>query len=189
MRSGITNSEKAHVRQRFYAGEATREELLESELAAYHSAGTCTFYGTANSNQLLMEFMGLHVPGAAFVPHDSGMRDDLTRAATAQLVELTANHGDYRPIAEIVDERVVVNALVGLSATGGSSNHTIHLVAMARAAGININWDDFDALSRGAAAGARLPERQSGHQPIPRGRWRRHHRPRTAGERLFTRRR
>ncbi len=148
MGSGITNSEKSRVRQRFYAGEATRDELLESELAAYHSAGTCTFYGTANSNQLLMEFMGLHIPGAAFVPHDSGMRDTLSAAAAKQLVTLTANAGSYRPIADIVDERALVNAIVGLLATGGSSNHTIHLVAIARAAGVNVTWDDFDQLSR-----------------------------------------
>ena len=147
MGSGITNSEKSRVRQRFYAGEATREELLESELAAYHSAGTCTFYGTANSNQLLMEFMGLHVPGAAFVPHDSGLRDQLSAEAAKRLVALTATAGRYRPIADIVDERAVVNAVVGLLATGGSSNHTIHLVAIARAAGIVLTWDDFDELS------------------------------------------
>lgn len=148
MGSGISNSEKTRVRKRFYAGEATRDELLDSELAAYHSAGTCTFYGTANSNQLLMEFLGLHIPGAAFVPHDSGMRDQLSAAAARQLVSLTANAGRYRPIAEIVDERAIVNAIVGLLATGGSSNHTIHLVAIARAAGVLIDWDDFDALSR-----------------------------------------
>ncbi|MEM7376860.1 MAG: phosphogluconate dehydratase [Pseudomonadota bacterium] len=148
MGSGISNSEKSRVRQRFYAGEATREELLSSELAAYHSAGTCTFYGTANSNQLLMEFMGLHLPGAAFVPHDSGLRDALSAKAATQLVSLTASAGAYRPISQIVDERALVNAIVGLLATGGSSNHTIHLVAMARAAGLVVDWDDFDALSR-----------------------------------------
>ncbi|MEM9603364.1 MAG: phosphogluconate dehydratase [Pseudomonadota bacterium] len=156
MGSGISNSEKSRVRQRFYAGEATREELLSSELAAYHSAGTCTFYGTANSNQLLMEFMGLHVPGAAFVPHDSGLRDALSAKAATRLVSLTATAGTYRPISKIVDECALVNAIVGLLATGGSSNHTIHLVAIARAAGLVVDWDDFDALSRAVPLLARV---------------------------------
>ncbi|MCB1754571.1 MAG: phosphogluconate dehydratase [Gammaproteobacteria bacterium] len=147
MSSGISNSDKAMVRQRFAEGKATREELLESELAAYHDVGTCTFYGTANSNQMLMEVMGLHIPGAAFVPPIGQLRDRLTEAAVARLIEMTALRGEYLPLCELVDEKAIVNAIIGLLATGGSTNHTIHLVAMARAAGIRINWDDFSDLS------------------------------------------
>ncbi len=147
MASGISNSEKAMVRQRYAEGKASRQELLDSELAAYHGDGTCTFYGTANSNQMLMEFMGLHVPGAAFVPPHGRLRDQLTDAAVEQLIGLTASRGSYLPIGELVNEKTIVNAIIGLMATGGSTNHTIHLVAIARAAGISINWDDFNDLS------------------------------------------
>ncbi|MFJ1254668.1 phosphogluconate dehydratase [Cupriavidus sp. CuC1] len=148
MSTGLSNKEKARVRQLYATGQVGREALLEAECEAYHGAGTCTFYGTANSNQFLMEIMGLHMPGAAFVHPDSGLRDALTAAAAQRALALTARSGDYLPLARIVDERAVINAVVGLLATGGSTNHTIHLVAMARAAGILIDWDDFDRLSR-----------------------------------------
>lgn len=148
MSTGLSNKEKARVRQLYATGQVGREALLEAECEAYHGAGTCTFYGTANSNQFLMEIMGLHMPGAAFVHPDSGLRDALTAAAAQRALALTARGGDYLPLARIVDERAVINAVVGLLATGGSTNHTIHLVAIARAAGILIDWDDFDRLSR-----------------------------------------
>jgi len=148
MATGLSNKEKARVRQLYATGQVGREALLEAECEAYHGAGTCTFYGTANSNQFLMEIMGLHMPGAAFVHPDSGLRDALTAAAAQRALALSARGPDYLPLARIVDERAVVNAIVGLLATGGSTNHTIHLVAMARAAGIVIDWDDFDRLSR-----------------------------------------
>ncbi|PID46741.1 MAG: phosphogluconate dehydratase [Proteobacteria bacterium] len=147
MDSGISNSDKARVRQRYAEGKASRDELLESELAAYHSEGTCTFYGTANSNQMLMEIMGLHVPGAAFVPPYGDLRDALTREAVSKLLAMTKGAGDYKPLMDVLDERTIVNGMIGLMATGGSTNHTIHLVAMARAAGIQIDWNDFNDLS------------------------------------------
>ena len=148
MTTGLSNKEKARVRQLYATGQVGRDALLEAECQAYHGAGTCTFYGTANSNQFLMEIMGLHLPGAAFVHPDSGLRDALTAAAAQRAIALSARGSDYLPLARIVDERAVANAMVGLLATGGSTNHTIHLVAMARAAGIIIDWDDFDRLSR-----------------------------------------
>jgi len=147
MTSGMSNAEKAKIRQLFAQGKVGREELLESEAKSYHGAGTCTFYGTANSNQMLMEIMGLHMPGAAFVNPNTPLRDALTEAATRRVLEMTALGGGYTPIAKVVDERAIVNAIVGLLATGGSTNHTIHLVAMAHAAGIMIDWDDFSDLS------------------------------------------
>lgn len=147
MATGISNSNKAKVRQRYAEGKAGRSELLASELAAYHSEGTCTFYGTANSNQMLMEVMGLHVPGAAFIPPYGNIRDALTERAVDQLLAMTKNVGEYKPLSRIIDERAVVNGMIGLMATGGSTNHTIHLVAMARAAGIQIDWNDFNDLS------------------------------------------
>lgn len=147
MATGISNSDKAKVRQLYAEGKAGREELLESELAAYHSEGTCTFYGTANSNQMLMEIMGLHVPGSAFVPPHGSLRDDLTNRAVEQLLAMTKSRGNYKPLSDIIDERAVVNGMIGLMATGGSTNHTIHLVAIARAAGILIDWNDFSELS------------------------------------------
>lgn len=147
MASGISNGEKAMVRQRFAEGKATRDELMDSELAAYHSEGTCTFYGTANSNQMMMEFMGLHVPGAAFVPPYGGLRDKLTDYAVGRAVANTQLKGEYLPMYEVIDERAIVNAMIALCATGGSTNHTIHLVAMARAAGIRIDWSDFNDIS------------------------------------------
>ncbi len=146
MSSGLSNSAKAKVREQFAQGLVGRDELLKAESAAYHGAGTCTFYGTANSNQMLMEAMGLHVPGTAFIhPHD-GLREQLTRQAVRQV--LAISQGERRtPIGRVVDERVIVNALVALLATGGSTNHLIHWVAVARAAGILIDWGDFSELS------------------------------------------
>ena len=148
MPSGLPNKEKAAVRQRFAEGKATREELLEAESASYHGAGTCTFYGTANSNQMLVEVMGLHMPGTAFVNPNTPLRDALTVAAAEQALRITHLTDDYRPIGRIVNEKAIVNAMVGLAATGGSTNHAIHLVAIARAAGMIIDWDDLDELSR-----------------------------------------
>lgn len=146
MPSGLPNDEKARVRQEFAAGKIGRDELFAAESASYHSPGTCTFYGTANTNQMLMELMGLHVPGAAFVNPDTPLRDALTRSATAQAIAL-ARSPDLVPIGQQIDEKAITNAIVGLLATGGSTNLTIHLVAIARAAGIQITWDDFSALS------------------------------------------
>ncbi|WP_024936507.1 phosphogluconate dehydratase [Actinomadura welshii] len=148
MASGLPNGEKAKVRKRFAAGEIGREQLLAAEAASYHSPGTCTFYGTANSNQLLMEVMGLHLPGASFVPPGTKLRDALTEAAGKRVLQLTDLAGGYTPIGELLDERAFVNGVVALLATGGSTNHTLHLVAMAAAAGIELTWDDFDELSK-----------------------------------------
>ncbi|WP_294329914.1 phosphogluconate dehydratase [uncultured Sphingomonas sp.] len=148
MRSGLANKEKAAVRERYAEGKATREELLESEIAAYHGKGTCTFYGTANSNQMMMEAMGLHVPGAAFANPQTKLRQELTRHAVHRLAEIGWNGDDYRPIGHVVDEKAIVNAAIVLLATGGSTNHLIHVPAFARAAGIVIDWEDFDRLSR-----------------------------------------
>ncbi len=147
MPSGLSNGEKAKIRQLHAAGKVDRSALLEAESRSYHSPGTCTFYGTANSNQMLMEIMGLHLPGASFVNPNTPLRDALTRVAARRITEITALGNDYTPIGEVVDERAVVNAVVGLHATGGSTNHTIHLVAMARAAGIQLTWEDFADLS------------------------------------------
>ncbi len=147
MPSGVPNKEKARVRQLFAEGKVGREALLESEAQSYHSQGTCTFYGTANSNQVLMEVMGLHLPGAAFVPPNTPLRDALTSAAAGRAAAITALGNEYLPIARIVDERAIVNAIVALLATGGSTNHTLHLVAIARAAGMRVDWDDFAELS------------------------------------------
>jgi phosphogluconate dehydratase len=146
MPSGLPNSEKSRVRQLFAEGKATRDDLLEAESASYHSPGTCTFYGTANSNQLVVEVMGLHLPGASFVNPGTPLRKALTEEASRRVVAMS--HGpDYSPIGEIVDERAVVNAVVALLATGGSTNHTLHLVAIAATAGIELTWDDFADLS------------------------------------------
>jgi phosphogluconate dehydratase len=147
MTSGVSNDDKAKVRQLFAQGKVGREALLESEAGSYHGPGTCTFYGTANSNQMLMEVMGLHLPGAAFVNPNTPLREALTAAAAKRVAAITALGGAYSPMAEMIDARAIVNAIVGLNATGGSTNHTIHLIAMARAAGIIIDWDDFSDLS------------------------------------------
>ncbi len=148
MTPGIPNKKKAEVRERYAAGEATREELLEAESASYHGPGTCTFYGTANSNQVLLEAMGLQLPGTSFVNPDQPLREVLTRAATERALRITALGSDYRPIGHLVDERAIVNAMAALMATGGSTNHTIHWVAVARAAGIVLTWDDIDQISQ-----------------------------------------
>lgn len=146
MSSGLPNTEKARIRQLYAEGKVGRDELLACESDSYHSAGTCTFYGTANSNQLLMEVMGLHLPGASFVPPDGDLRDQLTRSAAQRAVKLT-HPSQQQNLAQIVSEKTMVNAIVALLATGGSTNHTIHLIAIAKAAGIIINWDDFASLS------------------------------------------
>ncbi len=147
MRSGLENKEKARIRQLYAEGKVGREELLASEEASYHDAGTCTFYGTANSNQMLMEFMGLHLPGSAFVPPGTPLRDALTAAAARRAAAITALGPEPVSLAEVIDERALVNGLVGLMCTGGSTNHALHLVAIARAAGIVIDWNDFAAVS------------------------------------------
>lgn len=147
MSSGMSNPEKSRIRNLYAQGKATRDELLAAESASYHDVGTCTFYGTANSNQMLMEVMGLHLPGAAFVAPNTPLRDLLTIEATRRAALSSEPAGGYLPFAQVIDERSIVNAIVGLLATGGSTNHTIHLVAMAHAAGITINWDDFHELS------------------------------------------
>lgn len=147
MPSGLPNKEKARIRQLFAEGKVGRDELLKAESESYHSAGTCTFYGTANSNQLVVEMMGLHLPGSSFVNPGTELRDALTDAAAVQVTRLTDLGDNYLPIGHIVDAKAVVNGLVGLLSTGGSTNHTMHLVAVARAAGFIINWDDFSDIS------------------------------------------
>jgi phosphogluconate dehydratase len=147
MPSGLPNKEKQRIRQLYAEGKIGRDELLEAESRSYHSPGTCTFYGTANSNQLLVEVMGLHLPGAAFVPPGTPLREALTRAATEQVIRLSKPHGGTLGLADMVNEKTLVNALVALLATGGSTNHTLHWVAIARAAGVILNWDDFAELS------------------------------------------
>ncbi|WP_291729696.1 phosphogluconate dehydratase [Leisingera sp. F5] len=147
MTSGLANDEKAKVRQQFAAGEVGRETLLTAEMAAYHGPGTCTFYGTANTNQMLMEFMGLHLPGASFVPPGTALRDALTKEGAKRSLSLSALGNHYTPVCSILDEKAFVNGIVGLNATGGSTNLLIHLVAMARAGGIVLDWQDFSDLS------------------------------------------
>ena len=156
MPSGLANKEKQRVRQLYAEGKATRDELLEAEAASYHGAGTCTFYGTANSNQMMMELMGLHVPGSAFTNPGTKLRQELTRAATHRIAEIGWDGDDYRPLARCIDEKAIVNAAIGLLATGGSTNHAIHLPAIARAAGIIIDWQDFDELSHAVPLLARV---------------------------------
>ncbi|AJD51269.1 6-phosphogluconate dehydratase [Thalassospira xiamenensis M-5 = DSM 17429] len=148
MPSGLPNNEKARIRQLYAQGKVGRKELLEAETASYHSPGTCTFYGTANSNQMLMEIMGLHLPGAAFVNPNTDLRDALTEEAARRALQITKLGNDYRPVGKILDEKAFVNGIIGLLATGGSTNHTLHLPAMARAAGIELRWEDFDELSK-----------------------------------------
>ncbi len=146
MLSGIGNKEKARTRQLFAEGKVGRDDLLKSEMGSYHSPGTCTFYGTANSNQMMMEFMGLHLPAAAFFNPYTPIREALTRRAAVQLVQ-DIRSKNAKPIGEMLSEKSFINAMIGLMATGGSTNHTMHLVAMARAAGVILNWDDFDEIS------------------------------------------
>ena len=147
MVSGLSNKEKARVREEYAVGKVGRDELLEAESASYHSAGTCTFYGTANSNQMLLEFMGLQLPGGSFVNPGTDLREQLTAEAVRTVLKSTALADNYMPIAEVIDEKAIVNAVVGLLATGGSTNHTLHLVAVAAAAGVVVDWGDFDELS------------------------------------------
>ena len=147
MTTGMSNDEKAQTRQRYAEGKLSRADLLEAESKSYHGAGTCTFYGTANSNQMLMEIMGLHLPGTAFINPNTPLREALTRESARQVLKLVHGGEQFTPIADVLDERAFVNGIVGLLATGGSTNHTLHLIAMARAAGILLTWDDFDELS------------------------------------------
>jgi phosphogluconate dehydratase len=156
MPTGLPNKQKAAVREAFAEGKAGREELLDAEIAAYHSKGTCTFYGTANTNQMMMEVMGLHMPGAAFVNPGTKLRQELSRAAVHRLAAIGQRGDDYRPLGRCVDEKAIVNAAVGLLATGGSTNHLIHLPAIARAAGIVIDWEDMDRLSAAVPLIARV---------------------------------
>jgi phosphogluconate dehydratase len=162
MPSGLPNKEKQRIRQLFAEGKASRAELLEAESASYHSPGTCTFYGTANSNQMMMEVMGLHMPGAAFVNPGTKLRTELTRAATHRVAAIGRHSEDYRPLGQCVDEKAIINACVGLLATGGSTNHAIHLPAIARAAGISIDWQDLDELSAAVPLIARVYPNGSG---------------------------
>jgi phosphogluconate dehydratase len=147
MTSGLPNDEKARVRQLFAEGKAGRDELLEAESKSYHGPGTCTFYGTANSNQMLMEIMGFHMPGASFINPGTPLRDALTKEATRRALAITAQGNEFTPAGEMIDERSIVNGVVGLHATGGSTNHTLHLIAMARAGGILLTWNDISELS------------------------------------------
>jgi phosphogluconate dehydratase len=156
MTSGLANKKKAAIRQLYAQGKIGRDELLESESQSYHAPGTCTFYGTANSNQMLMEVMGLHLPGAAFINPNTPLREALTAAAARRAVEITDQGENYLPVGRVVDEKAIVNAIVALLTTGGSTNHTLHLVAIARAAGIVIDWDDFDQLSSAVPLLARI---------------------------------
>ena len=162
MPSGLANKEKRRIRELYAEGKIGRAELLDAEAASYHGAGTCTFYGTANSNQMMMEVMGLHIPGAAFINPGTKLRQELTRAAVHQLVKIGWDGNDYRPLGRVIDERAIVNAAVGLLATGGSTNHAIHLPAIARAAGILIDWEDFDRLSAVVPLIARIYPNGSG---------------------------
>ncbi|HEY1751388.1 MAG TPA: phosphogluconate dehydratase [Caulobacteraceae bacterium] len=148
MTSGLSNTEKTRVRALYIEGKIGREELLDAEMKAYHGPGTCTFFGTANSNQMIMEMMGLHLPGAAFVHPNTPLRDALTAAAPKRAVEIGPGGNAYTPMSAVADEKSFVNGVAGLLATGGSTNHTLHLVAMARAAGVQLTWEDFDDLSR-----------------------------------------
>ena len=147
MTSGISNAEKARTRALYAEGKATREQLLDSEMKSYHGPGTCTFYGTANSNQMMMEMTGLHLPGAAFVSPNTPLRDALTSAAAKRAVEIRDGGNAYTPFSAVVDAKSIVNAVAGLLATGGSTNHTLHILAMARAAGVLVTWEDFHDLS------------------------------------------
>ncbi len=156
MPSGIGNREKQKTRQLYAEGKVGRAELLESEAKSYHAPGVCTFYGTANSNQMMMELMGLHVPASAFINPNTPLRSALTRAAVHRLTKIGSGGSDHRPLARVVDEKAIVNAMVGLLATGGSTNHAIHLPAMAKAAGVQIDWDDFDELSAAVPLIARV---------------------------------
>lgn len=147
MTTGLSNDEKGQVRQKFAAGEVGRDALMKAEMAAYHGPGTCTFYGTANTNQMLMEFMGMHMPGSSFVTPNTGLRDALTKAGAQRALSLSDLGENYLPVCDVLDEKAYVNGIIGLNATGGSTNLLIHLVAMARAGGIILDWQDFSDLS------------------------------------------
>ena len=162
MPSGLANKEKIRVRQLYAEGKVGKEELLEAESASYHGAGTCTFYGTANSNQMMMEVMGLHMPGAAFINPGTKLRSEITRAAVHRVAAIGWDSEDYRPLGLCVDEKAIVNAIVGLLATGGSTNHAIHVPAIARAAGIIVDWNDFSDLSGAVPLLARVYPNGSG---------------------------
>lgn len=156
MTSGLPNDEKARIRQLYAEGKVGRAELLESESKSYHGPGTCTFYGTANSNQMLMEIMGLHIPGSSFINPNTPLRDAMTKEAAKRALQITACGNDYTPIGAMLDERSFVNGVVGLNATGGSTNHTIHLIAMAAAAGIKLTWQDISDISAAVPLLARV---------------------------------
>ena len=156
MTSGITNDQKAKVRQQFATGEVGRDKLMEAEMASYHGPGTCTFYGTANTNQMLMEFMGLHLPGASFVNPGTPLREALTVEGAKRALAISALGNEYTPVCDVLDERAFVNGIVGLNATGGSTNLLIHLIAMARAAGMLLDWEDFAELSDATPLMARV---------------------------------
>ncbi|MBT8426914.1 MAG: dihydroxy-acid dehydratase, partial [Erythrobacter sp.] len=162
MGTGISNKEKQRTRQLYAEGKVGRDELLASEMGSYHSPGTCTFYGTANSNQMMMEMMGLHIPGAAFVPPGAKLRQEMSRKATHRLAELRKDGDDFRPLGHVVDEKAIINAAIGLLATGGSTNHAIHIPAMARAAGIKFDWTDLSELSSAVPLVARVYPNGSG---------------------------
>ncbi len=147
MPTGLPNDEKARIRQLYAEGKVGREELLQAESDSYHSPGTCTFYGTANTNQMLMEIMGLHIPGSSFVNPGTPMRTALTKEASRRALAITALGNEFTPVGQVIDEKAIVNGMIGLHATGGSTNHTIHLIAMAAAAGIQITWQDMSDLS------------------------------------------
>jgi len=156
MTSGIPNDQKAKVRQQFATGEVGRDKLMEAEMASYHGPGTCTFYGTANTNQMLMEFMGLHLPGSSFVNPNTPLRDALTIEGAKRALAISALGNQYTPVCDVLDERAFVNGIVGLNATGGSTNLLIHLIAMARAAGVILDWEDFAELSDATPLMARV---------------------------------
>lgn len=156
MHSGLPNKEKAKVRQQFAAGEVGQDKLLEAETASYHSTGTCTFYGTANTNQMMVELLGVQLAGASFVSPNSELREALTRAAVKKLIAMTKSGGVYRPLYDVITEKSIVNAIVGLLATGGSTNHTLHFVAIAKSCGIELNWQDMDDLSSATPLLARV---------------------------------
>jgi len=147
MPSGLPNPEKARVRQEYAEGKVGRKELLEAESASYHAPGTCTFYGTANTNQMLMEIMGMQLPGSSFIHPNTPLRDAMTAQTTRRAVQISTMGPQFTPAAHVIDEKALVNGIVGLMATGGSTNLTIHLCAIARAAGIIINWDDLSDIS------------------------------------------
>lgn len=156
MHTGLPNKEKAKVRQQFAAGDVGEDKLLEAESASYHSPGTCTFYGTANTNQMMVEMLGVQLPGSSFVSPTSELRDALTRAAVKRVIACTDSAGQYRPLYDVVTEKSIVNSIIGLLATGGSTNHTLHIVAVAKAAGITVTWEDMDELSKAVPLLARV---------------------------------